>query len=120
MKTHWILHEGHKILYSDYSGLGSDLDALAKELAASEALCMSQPDGSVLNLANVEGSFGTTQGIEMLKKAALAKKHKMRKTAVLGATGVRALLAQGIAKITGTDIRYFGNCDSALAWLVEK
>jgi hypothetical protein len=115
-----MIHQGHKVLYSDYSNLGTDLDALAKELATSEELCLSQPDGSVLNLANVEGSFGTVQGVEMLKKAAVAKKHKMKKTAVLGATGVRALLAQGIAKVSGTNIRYFDDRESALAWLVEK
>lgn len=119
MGSCWRTYRGHLILYSDYSGLDTDTQALAREVAASEKLSYSRPDGSILNLVNVTGSVGTPEGVEILKKSAADTKHKTRRIAVLGVTGLKQLMAEGIARITGQTIRYFDTEGEALEWLVR-
>jgi hypothetical protein len=120
MKSCWKNYRGRQILYSDYGGLGADVETLAREVADSERFSFSQPDGSILNLVNVEGSVGTPEGVEMLKKSAIDTKRKTKRIAVLGVTGLKQFLAQGIARISGQDIRYFDTEAEALDWLVQE
>ena len=119
MKSCWKEYKGHRILYSDYGGLGTDVEALVREVAGSEKLNLSEPDGSVLNLVNVEGSVGTPEGVEILKKSAIDTKHKTKRIAVLGVTGLKQFLAQGIARMSGQTIRYFDSEEQALEWLIK-
>lgn len=119
MRSCWKTHKGHLILYSDYSGLDTDVQALAREVAGSEKLSYSRPDGSILNLVNVTGSVGTPEGLEILKKSAADTKRKTKRIAVLGVTGLKQLMAEGIARITGQTIRYFNTEEEALDWLIR-
>lgn len=120
MKSCWKTYRGHLILYSDYSGLDTDVQALAREVAGSEKLSYSQPDHSILNLVNVAGSVGTPEGVEILRKSAADTKHKTKRIAVLGVTGLKQLMAEGIARITGQTIRYFKTEQEALDWLISE
>jgi hypothetical protein len=120
MRTCWKTHGGHRYLYSDYSGLGTDVDTLAREVAIAKQITLREPDASVLKLVNVADSVGTPEGVEILRQSTADTKAKIRRVAVLGVTGLKQLMAQGIARMTGQTIRYFDTEREALDWLVSE
>ena len=62
MKSHWMTHKGKKIFYADYSHLS--VEELKAEVAfVAPVLCLI-PKNSVLSLADVRGTYGTTESCD--------------------------------------------------------
>lgn len=54
-----------------------------------------------------------------MKSYSKANSPFVKKSAVVGATGLRRIILQGVRMFTGRDIRPFDDCESALNWLVD-
>lgn len=119
MKSKWITYKGKQLLYGDYSGFGRDVQALQQENDAVDAIVCQMPEGSVLSITDVRDSVGTMEAVEVLKKSSARTKPYIRKIAVVGVTGVRRILADGVARFSGQNMQYFDDIEAAKEWLVN-
>jgi hypothetical protein len=120
MKSKWIEYNGKKILYQDYSNFFFNEQAVKKELADVEALVMAEPENSVLVLTNMSNTEITMNLMPIFNEASKVTKPHVRKTAVLGVSGIKRSLGDLLSKITGQELMYFTNETEAKAWLTKE
>ncbi len=120
MKSHWMMHQGRRIFYADYSNFGTDMDALKLELSAVVATVSKEPPSSVIVLNNVQGTTGAPGATAMLRETVTKTNPYVRKRAVIGLGGVRRGLLDLINAFTGRGIIHsFDDRQAALEWLVK-
>lgn len=118
MKSKWITHKGKRIRFSDLSDFGTDIQALKAETDADVAVICQQPEGSILGLIDVRNTVASAEAVQLLKQGNLQAKPYIRKQAVIGATGIRRILAKAVARFSGLETEYFDDIESAKDWLV--
>jgi hypothetical protein len=117
-RIRWITHKGKKILYADYKGLKTDEELIAN--LHLEAKFMKESPTKVLSLADYTGIEGNKRVMAELKK--LGKeilKEKTEKSAVLGVTGLKAVLLIAYNTITRDKVVPFNTEQEALDYLAE-
>ena len=93
MRSKWIEHKNAKIFYQDFSDLGQDSDAVLEELKEVQAIVTSQPKKSALVLSNfINTEISSDLFLKLNNSSDLTKDH-VKKTAVLGVTGIKRTLA---------------------------
>lgn len=118
MKSHWMIHQGKKIFYADYSHMG--LEELKAEIASVEAILCSMPNNSVLSLADVSGTYGTPDAMKIIKGITAKTKSHVHKRAVIGVIGVQKVLLKAVNQFSGQETVPFDSIDKALDWLVKE
>ena len=115
----WFDHAGRQILFADYRGL-TTADEAIRVLEGELAVLRSTP-GGVLVLADFTGASATPEYISRLHEVAKESRNALvAKTAVLGITGLKAILFDSYVKFTGdAHVRQFDDRASALGWLAE-
>jgi hypothetical protein len=120
MKSKWIEHNGKKIFYQDFSNQFFNEQAVIEELNAVQEIVMSQPENSVLVISNFSNTEVTMNLMPILNEASSKTKAHVRKTAVLGVTGVKRTLGDLLSRITGQALMYFNNEFDAKEWLTKE
>jgi len=120
MRSKWIEHEGKKIFFQDFSDLLYDSEALKEELMQVQAEVVSHPKYSLLILADFRDTNITNEMMPILNASSAITKDHVRKTAVLGVTGVKRTLADLLTRLTGQPLKYFDSEVIAKDWLVEE
>ena len=118
MKSKWIAHQGKKVLLCDYSNFRADIQALQAEIAAVEAVICQQPLASVLVLVDLTNTVGTPEVVEMFKKMTSRTAPYNCKRAVVGVVGLKRMLAEAVARFSGSPMSYFDSFESARNWVV--
>lgn len=118
MKSEWITYKGKQIIYADCSGLRMDAQAVEAELDAVDDLILQQAEGSVLCLLDVRDTVGSSEVLEAFKKSSSRTRAHVRKTAVVGVSGLRRLLADAVARFSGEPLTYFEDVEAAKEWLI--
>lgn len=119
MRSIWIEHKGKKIFYQDFSRNFFNSAAVKAELDDVQKVVMAQPLGSTLVLSDFRDTNVGSDLLTAMNTASAATKAYVRKTAVLGVTGMKRKLADLLTAITGQPLKYFDNLDAAKDWLVE-
>ena len=119
MRSNWIEHQGKKIFYQDFSRNFYNSAAVKAELEEVQKIVMAQPLDSVLVLSDFRDTNVGSDLISSMNNASAATKAYVRKTAVLGVTGVKRKLADLLTALTGQRLKYFDDIESAKDWLVE-
>ena len=120
MRSKWIEHKGVKIFFQDFSGLLYDAEAMKKELAQVQAEVISHPKNSLLVLSDFRDTNITSEMMPILNASSAETKDHVRKTAVLGVTGIKRTLADLLTRLTGQALKYFDSEEAAKDWLVEE
>ena len=120
MRSKWIEHKSRKIFYQDFSGLHFNSDDIKSELREVQAVVLAEPSNSVLALSDFRDTHVDHHLLSDLNASSRATKQHLRKTAVLGITGVKRTLADLLSALTGLPLKYFDDIESAKNWLVEK
>ena len=120
MRSNWIEHQGKKIFYQDFSKHFYNSAAVKTELAEVQKVVMSQPQNSVLVLTDMRDTNVGSDLIPAMNAASVATKNHVRKTAVLGVSGMKRKLADLLTAITGQQLKYFDDIESAKNWLAEE
>ncbi len=68
-------------------------------------------------LVDITGVMLNTEAVQALKDSTKRDSAIVERTAVVGITGVKKVLADAIAKFSGTHTRYFASQEEALEWL---
>lgn len=120
MRSKWIEYQGQKIFYQDFSNYFHNYQRVKEELAEVQALVMEQPLGSLLVLSDFRDTAISGDLMPALNaSSALTQKH-IRKTAVIGVTGIKKSLADMLSKLTGQALKYFDTEFEAKEWLVQE
>jgi len=120
MKSKWIEFNGKQVFYQDFSNYFFNEKAMIEELREVQNLVMSQPEGSVLVLSNFSNTEITANIMPLLNESSSKTKAYVRKTAVLGITGVKRTLGDLLSKITGQPLMYFNTELEAKEWLTKE
>jgi hypothetical protein len=119
MRSKWIEYKGQKILYQDFSKLFYNSSAVKAELAEVQQIVTAEPLNSVLILSDFRDTNVGTDLLPSMNAASAATKAYVRKTAVLGVTGIKRKLADLLIDITGQPLKYFDDMDLAKHWLTK-
>jgi len=119
MKSKWIEYNGRKILYQDYSNFFFNEHALRKELEEVQALVLAEAENSLLVLTNMANTEVTMTVMPVLNEASRVTRSHIRKTAVLGVSGIKRTLGDLLSRITGQELMYFTNENEAKIWLTS-
>jgi hypothetical protein len=119
MRSKWIEHKEKKIFFQDFSNLEYDTDAIKQELEQVQAEVVSHPKDSLLVLSDFRGTHITGEVMPILSASSAKTKDHVRKTAVLGVTGVKRTLADFLTSLTGQPLKYFSLEYAALDWLIQ-
>jgi hypothetical protein len=114
----FIDHKGHKILLEDYSE--GDPDMLLKLLDEAQALIAKQPPASVRALVNAKNGRFDRRVSERMKQFVKANTPYIKASAVIGMSGLQAVIYKAIVKFTGRKNLYvFDSEEKAREFLVN-
>lgn len=119
MRSTWIEHKGKKIFYQDFSRLFYNTAAVKAELDDVQKIVGAEPLNSVLVLSDLRDTNIGGDLLPAMNAASTATKDHVRKTAVLGVTGMKRKLADLLTALTGQPLKYFDDIETAKTWLVE-
>ena len=120
MRSRWIEYNGKKIFYQDFSKLFFNTTAVKAELEEVQKVVKAEPKSSVLVLTDMRDTNVGSDLLPVMNAASSATKDYVRKTAVLGVTGVKRKLADLLTALTGQPLKYFDDMESAKKWLIEE
>jgi hypothetical protein len=120
MRSEWIKYQGKKIFFQDFSKLFYNSTAVIAELNEVQQIVLAQPKNSVLVLTDMRDTNVGRDLLPSMNAASAATKDYVKKTAVLGVTGVKRKLADLLTALTGQSLKYFDDIEAAKRWLVEE
>ncbi|RPJ62173.1 MAG: hypothetical protein EHM12_04715, partial [Dehalococcoidia bacterium] len=98
-RVKWIETKGKRILYSDYSGLKTSEELFAVVEEGLKMAKMSQ--GTYLAMHNFTNATVSNEFTEKIHEIGKELEGKIEKRAVIGMTGLKAILFQGFLRVTG-------------------
>ncbi len=119
MKSRWIEHNGKKILYQDFANLFYNTQAIKQELAAVQDLVLGEPKNSLLVISDFTNTEISGDLMPILNASSKATKSHIRKTAVVGVTGIKRIFGDLLSRITGQPLMYFTSDGQAKDWLTR-
>jgi len=119
MRSTWIEHKGKKIFYQDFSKNFYNTAAVKAELVEVQKAVLAEPQNSVLVLTDMRDTNVGSDLLPAMNTASTATKNHVLKTAVLGVAGMKRKLADMLTMLTGQQLKYFDDLESAKNWLVE-
>jgi hypothetical protein len=121
MKSHWAEYHGKNIFYVDLSNFAEDIKGFDMELKETITTIgqkvYEQPLKSVLILVDLRNTALTQTANDLLSNIIKDTKKYVRKTAVLGMTGVRKLFLDYFAMLASSDTAGFEELETAMQWL---
>lgn len=120
MRSTWIEHKGKKIFYQDFSQNFYNSAAVKAELDEVQKVVTAASPNSVLVLSDFRDTTIAGDLLSAMNAASRATKANVRKTAVLGVTGMKRQLADLLTKLTGQPLKYFDEMEAAKNWLVQE
>ena len=116
-RTQRISYKGKVIFIMDFSNLTSKQE-IQELIYESAGFIRSQPRESLLTLTNITGMFFNNDVRDMFSNFLKGNKPYVKCGAVIGLNGLQQIVYNGLMKITGRDIKSFGNEAAAKEWLV--
>ena len=120
MRSKWITHAECQIFYQDFSGYSFlDMEPIKQELIAVQEVVIQAPENSVLVLADFRQTRIGKDLMDLLTASSNVTKSHVKKTAVLGVTGTKRILADMLIRFTGQPLSFFDQEDAARDWLIK-
>jgi hypothetical protein len=118
-KCFFIDSQGVKIYYIDFTNLKT-VEEIEVVLIESKTLIRSRPHKSMINLANIEGMHFNSQIKELFVDYVKGNADFVQHSAIVGVSGLKRIVFNGIMKMTGRDVRCLDTVEDAKKWLVER
>ena len=109
---------GQRIIFVDLSAI-KPAESLAV-MSEARVLVSSQPPKSVLLMTDVTNASYNAESADAMKAFSKGNTPFVRRSAVVGATGLRAVVLAAIRILTGREIRTFDTRDAAMEWLTTR
>lgn len=105
------------MLFINYAGCDiAMLKAVAEEM---HRVISKEPQKSVRTLNDVTGTSFDSASVAVLKSKVAANAPYVRRAAVIGITGLQALIYEAVQKFSQRSIPLFSTRQEALDWLVK-
>jgi hypothetical protein len=118
MKSRWIEHNGQRIFFQDFSNHFYNTNAVISELLEVQEIVKAQPLNSALILSDFRNTNIGRELLPAMNEASAATKNHVKRTAVLGVSGVKRTLADLLSQLTGQTFKYFDDEFTAKEWLI--
>lgn len=119
MRSKWIEYNGRKIFFQDFSNLFYNTEAVKAELAEVQTIVTAEAPNSVLVLSDFRNTNIGRELLPVMNAASTATKANVKRTAVLGVSGVKRTLADLLTQLTGQPLKYFDDELAAKDWLTK-
>jgi hypothetical protein len=119
MKSRWVEYNGKKILYQDFSNFFYNAKGVKAELDEVQGIVLNEPANSVLIISNFTNTEFSSELMPLMNQASRITKSHVKKTAVIGVTGIKRALGEMLSRITGQPLMYFSNDTQAMEWLTK-
>jgi hypothetical protein len=116
-RTQTINHQGKNIFYMDFSNLQS-MEEIHSVMNEAKAFILKQPKASVIALTNIDEMHFNNQIRDMFAEFIKNNKPHIKTSAIIGISGLKHILFNGLMKLTGRDIKSFTTIELAKNWLV--
>lgn len=119
MSIEWINYKGRQILSCSYQE--AKLDSEQLQLLQKQMKMIEQAPLPVLLLVNLQGAVMTQAGTQFTKDHLSESNTRIKKIAVVGASGLKNVIAQGIGRsVSESKQQMFDSLDAAKEWLVSS
>jgi len=120
-RLRFIKYKEHKIVLIDNSGLNED-DMIENMRRGNKFLInLNRTESQMLLIVDFRNTYGTEKVMTELKSPEAAEGMKnVKKTAVLGITGIKKILLNAYNKFTGKNVRAFNDMEEAQEYLISK
>jgi len=122
MKSQWISYSGKRILHIDLSNFKEDLKGFEEEITNTIRILgpemYKQPEHSVLVLVDLRNTVMTSTAQKFLTERIKDTRLYVKKTAVVGMTGLRRMFLDFFAHVANSETAPFDDPESAKEWLV--
>lgn len=119
MQSKLITYKNHPIFIVDYTNFHTDHKALFTEVEAAHVFMTSQPANSLCILIDVTNTVTDGETVNLLKDRAKAAQPMIKKTAIVGVTGVKKILAESVVRFSGLkNTQFFDTRDQAEDYLI--
>ena len=114
----YVQVEGVQILYTDLAGCtpAQGIEALQRSVE----LVRNRPADSVLSLVDVTDAGYNREAVRFMTEVVRGNRPHIRATAVVGATGIRRIVLNGLRRLSGRSFELFDDLESAKSYLVEQ
>ncbi len=112
----FVQYSGKEIFEVNFENL-SPSEAIGAMDEAKRAI-VTRPHNSILALTFVSGARFDSRVNEALRAFTAHNKPYVKKSAVVGVSGLQQMLLSGVRILTGRDIRGFDNVADARDWLI--
>jgi hypothetical protein len=114
-----INQSGRKIMFLDFTNLQAE-EQIKELIDKVKIYVLAQPPLSLYSLTNIEGMHFNSRIKEMFTDLAKSNKPFVRAGAIVGVSGLKQILFNGIMKLSGRDLKSFSNIDNAKKWLLSN
>ena len=116
-RVRFIEHMGQQVLLIDYSHC--DVAMLKLVVEEGHRVISRQLPNSVLTLNDVSGTSFDQESVAVLKSRVAANAPYVKRAAVIGISGLQALIYAGVQTFSNRRIPLFASRAEALQWLVQ-
>ena len=113
----WITYKGKDILYEDYTNLTGN--QIAQLVPAITKITLDKEYKDILLLLDFSNSFANKEATNAFGESGKISKDSLKKTAVLGITGVKKVLLNFVNKVSKVDAKPFKSDEEAKEWLIS-
>ena len=113
----WTKYKENDILYTDYKNLQGEEFVKIIKVLTEDLLGMGKKD--ILLLLDLQGSYANKEIVNEFIAAGKLSNPFVKKTAVLGITGVKKVLLNVVNKFTDVGANPFSTEEEAKDWLVS-
>ena len=110
------VHRGKRVLIIDYSQC--DVRQMKEMIGLTRSLIATQLPNSLLTLSDVTGATFNIDVVEQLKEMTKQNAAYVRKAALVGVTGLQALIYNVVQTFSKRNIPVFSNKEEALKYLL--
>jgi hypothetical protein len=119
MRSKWLTYNGKQIFFQDFSGHSFvNMEPVIQELADVQAIVCKSLENSVLVLADFRQTRISKDLMDLLIVSSNITKSHIKKTAVLGISGTKRVLADILIRFTGQPLSFFDSEEDAKEWLI--
>ena len=116
-RVRFIQHADQQVLLIDYSNC--DVPMLKLVVEEGHRVISRQLPNSVLTLNDVSGTSFDQESVAVLKSRVAANAPYVKRAAVVGISGLQALIYEGVQAFSNRRIPLFSSRDEAIQWLVK-
>ena len=113
----WVEYKGEKILINDYSNL--PIEEILRLIEENTRRYEAEQNQDILLLVDVTGCPFDANVVIDLKKIASFIQSKIKKSACIGVTGLKAVILEGVNRFSKLGIKPFPSEEHAKEWLVS-